>query len=190
LVRSRSGGRVLAALLAYLSNDLVERDPTLLRVNATAAVHNGGALLLPAGLVQWAKQLQPRFARRGISMIDLPFADLDLATGELVVPEAAIEHDATVVTELDEGVRLGSELPWVRPGRYPLGAWFLTRGPEFFGPLSAAIAVSAALPTTAWDGDLQDAVARLAHLFERTAAFGIWFESAAELVDQVAAGLS
>jgi hypothetical protein len=189
LVRSRSAARVLAGLLAYVSNDLVERDPELLRVSATAAVHEGDALLLPVGLVQWVKQLQPRFSRRGVTMVDVPYADLDLATGELVVPEPAIEHDATLLAELDDGVHLGSELPWTRPGRYPLRWWFLVRSPQHLGPLSPAIAVTAALPTVVWEGELQDAVVRLAHLFEQTRAVGLWYESAADLVDQVAASL-
>ena len=52
LVRSRSGGRVLNALLQYLSADLDPADPSLTRVNATAVLRDGDALLLPPGLAR------------------------------------------------------------------------------------------------------------------------------------------
>jgi hypothetical protein len=189
VVRSRSGGRVLAGLLAYLSDEIVEPDPALLRVYATAAVRDGQGMLLPPNLVQWVKQLQPRFTRRGIAIVDASHATIDLVTGELVVRSPAIAHDAAVLAELDDGVHLGSELPWVRPGRYPLRAWFLTRDPERVGRLAPAIAVAGALPSAVWDIDLADAVTELVRLFETTTPYGIWFDSIADLVDQVAAAL-
>ena len=98
-------------------------------------------------------------------------------------------HDESVVAELDEGVKLGSELPWVRPGRYPLRSWFLTRSPEHTGPLSTAVAVTAALPTLFELDDLVADVERLADLLSAVETYGIWYESADDLVDQVVAGL-
>ncbi len=189
LVRSRSGGRVLAGLLQRLSADLDPADPALTRVNATAVVRDGDALLLPAGLVDFVKQLQPRLAKAGLCIVDTPRTLLDLSTRELVVPEPTVPHDGSVVAELDEGVELGSELPWVHPGRYPLRTWVLTRCPEHTGPLSTAVAVTAALPTLFELRDLVADVERLADLLSTVQTYGIWYESADDLVDQVVAGL-
>jgi hypothetical protein len=185
LVRSRSVGRVIAALLSYLSADLDEADPALTRVNATAVVHDGAAILLPAGLVDFVKQLQPRLAKERMCIVDAPRTMLDLSTRELVVLEPTIPHDPWVLTELDDGVRLGSEPPWVRPGRYPLRAWFLARSPEHLGPVSPAIGVTAALPALFDLDDLRGSVETLGDLFQHVAPVGLWYESAAQLVDQV-----
>src|SRR5205823_3155793 len=72
LVRSRSGGRVLNALVQYLDADLAPRDPALMRVAVTAAVRDGEAVLLPSGLVDDVKQLQPRLAKAGLGIVDTP----------------------------------------------------------------------------------------------------------------------
>jgi thiol-disulfide isomerase/thioredoxin len=189
MVRSRAPSRALAGLLAFLTDDL-DVDPSLLQVQATAAVGGERAMLLPAGMLQWVKQLQPRLARRGITMVDTKYARVDLETAEVVVPEPVVTHDASVLRELDEGVRLGSELPRVPPGRYPLATWFLTRSPEHRGPLPPALAVTVALPMAMWPGDLRDAVERLARLFERTVPYGLWYETVGEFVDQVSQGLT
>jgi thiol-disulfide isomerase/thioredoxin len=189
LVRSRSGGRVLAGLLQRLSADLTPADPAFTRVIATAAVRDGDALLLPAGLLDFVKQLQPRLAKAGLCIVDSPRTLLDWSTRELVVPEPTVPHDESVVAELDEGVKLGSELPWVRPGRYPLSTWFLTRSPEHTGLLSTAVAVTAALPALAELDELVADVERLADLLSAVATYGIWYESVDDLVDQVVDGL-
>jgi hypothetical protein len=185
LVRSRSGGRVLAGLLAYLSADLTEPDPALVRLDATAAVRGEDGLLLPPGPVNWVNQLQPRFGRVGIALVDSPHAVLDLATNELVVSAPAIPHDPVVLDELDRGVRTGAELPWVRPGRYPLTAWFLPHAEVRAKPLTRGVAVTTALPQLFDLQDLATAVDQLADLFERIEARGVWYTSAAELVAQV-----
>jgi peroxiredoxin Q/BCP len=189
LVRSRSAGRVIAGLLQQLSDDLGTGDDALLKVNATVAVMGADAVLLPPGLVQWVKQLQPRFTRQGLALADVRQATVDLERAEVVVPQPTIDHEPAILDELDEGVRLGSELPWVRPGRYPLRAWFLVRSPDAVGELSRALAVTAALPHAFLGEDLEHAVAQLATLFERVMPYGLWYESPADLVDQVAQAL-
>jgi len=110
---------------------------------------------------------------------------LDVETRELVVAEPTVPFDASVLEAVDAGVKLGSELPWVRPGRYALRSWFLTRGPEHLGALSPAIAVTAALPTMFDMGDLTAQVARLADLFADVSPYGLWYENGDQLVDQV-----
>ena len=121
--------------------------------------------LLPAGLVDFVKQLQPRLAKSGLCIVDSPRTLLDRRTRELVVPEPTVPYDASVIAELDDGVKLGSELPWIRPGRYPLRTWFLTRSAEHIGALSPAVAATAALPTLFELDDLVAGVERLADLF-------------------------
>jgi thiol-disulfide isomerase/thioredoxin len=189
LVRTRSGGRVLAGLLQYLSADLEPTDPGLTRVNATAVVRDGQALLLPSALVDFVKQLQPRFAKAGMCMVDSPRTLLDLTKRELVVPEPTVPFDASVLADVDEGAELGRELPWVRPGRYPLRAWFFNRNPELLGALTPAVAVTTAVPTLFELDDLMDAVAGLGELFAHVDAHGLWYETPDELVDRVASTL-
>jgi hypothetical protein len=190
LVRSRSAGRVLAALLQHLSGDLGSVDPSLVRVSATSVVRDGEALLLPPGLEGFVKQLQPRFAKARIGMVDTPRTLMDVANRELVVPAPTVPHDPSVIAELDMAAKLGSELPWVRPGRYPLHAWFLTRGPDHVGVLTPAVAVTAALPLVFDVDDLRAEVDTLGDLFADVLPYGIWYQSPNDLVDQVTAALA
>lgn len=194
LVRSRSSGRVLAALLQYLSSDLLSdlasAAPSFVHVSSTAVVRDGDALLLPPGLVNAVKQLQPRLAKAGIGMVDTPRTLLDVDARELVVPEPVVAHDPAVIDDLDAGATLGNELPRVRPGRYPLRAWFVMRDPRHRGRLSPATAVTATLPLLYELDDLHDEVVRFAELFRDLPVFGIWSEGPADLVAQVVRGLA
>ena len=192
LVRSRSRRRVLAALLSFLSGDLADRDAGLLQVIATPAVRDGRALLLPAGLVDAVKQLQPRFARRGIAMVDTPSALVDLETAELVVPEPRLDHDAAVLDDLDADVRLGAtELPLVVPGRYPIEAWYLRRWDQVdeaersehdAEQLAPALAVASTIGLCVTD-DVAATAAALARLAEGVAVRAVAFETPADLAD-------
>ena len=111
LVRSRSAERVLRGLLAYLSADLDPPADSLLRLPATAAVRDGEALLLPADLAGWVKYLQPLLARSQIRLADLPAVTIDPESAKLVIPDPSIEHDPSVLADVDAGTKLGSELP-------------------------------------------------------------------------------
>jgi hypothetical protein len=195
LVRSRSSARVLAGLLQYLSADLGsgdEREDSLLRVYATPAVADGRAVLLPAGLVDHVKQLQPRFAKVGVSMVDTPGALIDPVTAELVVPAPTIPFDAAVLDELDADVKLGPELPWARPGRYPLHSWLVVRGPDSVGPMSPGVALTSALGLV-FGNDTMDrtveVVGLLTGLLERVTVSGTWYESPEDLAQQIRAAL-
>ena len=186
LVRSRSGGRVLAALLQHLSADLEPADPQLLQVHTTAVVRDGEALLLPAGLREHVKVLQPRFAKARTTIVDTPRVLVDLQSHELVVPEPTVPFDPAVIHELDTGVKLGNELPWVRPGRVPLRAWFMARPTDTAGALTTAVAVTTALPLVD-ASDLRAAINMLVELFETVTAFAFWYESADQLVERMQA---
>ena len=192
LVRSRSGARVLAGLLQHLAADLTPpaSDASLLSVYATAVVSDGRAALVPAGLVDHLKVFQPRLAKAGITLVDVPGPLLDPVTAELVVPEPTVTFDASVLDELDAETKLGNELPWVRPGRYPLAAWLVVRGPESVGALSPGLALTAMLGLVLGVDDLDRTTAvvdQLRGLLERTRVSGAWYESVDDLVAQLRA---
>ena len=185
LVRSRSAARALAALLSYVSADTTPPDPNLLLLNASAALLDGTALLLPPGLVNWNKQIQTTLARRGIMLVDAPFVTIDLDSAELVVPTPSVPHDPEVLTELDQAARLGPELPYVRPGRYPIGAWYLNRSPDEVGPLSPALGVASAYGLVSTDDDPLRTGEGLARLFGRVSARGVWLDRPGTLDKQL-----
>jgi peroxiredoxin len=196
LVRSRSAGRALGGLLAHLSAQLGPSDPSLVRLRATSALRDGQGLLLPPRAAHWLPELQPRLARLGIQLADMPWTLIDPAACELVVPEPAIDHDTAVLGELDADVRLGSELPAVPPGRYPLQAWYLSTAEERVGrlPLVAAVAFAVGL-LLGPHGDVNDGdestaeprpdADRLVGVLERVPAYGVRFSTPQELVDQI-----
>ena len=70
---------------------------------ATAVVSDGRAVLLPAGLVDHLKVLQPRLAKVGVTLVDGPDPRIDPRTAELVVPEPTIAYDASVLDAVDDG---------------------------------------------------------------------------------------
>jgi hypothetical protein len=187
LVRSRSGGRVLAALLQHLSAELAPHDPSLTRVDATAVLRGDDALLLPPGLVNFVKELQPRFARANLRFVDAPQVLLDLDRAELVIPDPAVPHDPSVIDELDAIAKLGTEPPRTRPGRYGIRTWFVVREPDRVGPISRAAAVTATVPRLLARDELRTEVPRLAALFEVVDPRAVWYGSFDELVEQVVA---
>jgi hypothetical protein len=189
LVRSRAPSRVLAALLAYLSDDLGLVDDTrVTAVAATAVVRDGRAHLLPPGLVNYVKELQPRWSRAGFALVDAPNTRIDVERRELVVAAPAVPYDASVLDELDATTRLGAELPRVRSGRYPLATWFLIRAPQA-PALSPALAVTSALALVSNRDDVEACIGELADLFTEVNARPLWYGNARELVDGVDAAL-
>jgi hypothetical protein len=184
VVRSRSLARVLQALLLHLSAVVTPPDRQLISLNATAAVRKGEGLLLPTGIVAWMKQLQPRLSRRGIQLVDVPFATVDPTAADLLVPEPSMPYDASVFDNIDDGVKLGSELPVVRPGRYPLRTWYLVVAEDQLGPLSPAHGFAGAasqVVLTDTDADLAEVSQRLLGLTRQVETTGIWYATADEL---------
>jgi hypothetical protein len=178
---------VLAALLQHLSAELTPPDPSLTRVDATAVLRGDDALLLPGGLDNFVKETQPRFARAKLCLVDAPRVLLDLDRGELVVPDPALPHDPSVIDDLDAIAELGRELPRARPGRYPVRTWFMVRQPDQVGPMSPAVAATAAVPKLFAPDDLRTDVERLAALFELVEPRAVWYHSFDELVEQITA---
>jgi hypothetical protein len=124
-----------------------------------------------------------------MGLVDTPRTLIDPTTRELVVPEPSIPFEPSVLDRIDEGVRLGNEVPWTRPGRYPLRSWFLGRSPEHLGTLTLGVAVTAALPLLYDLDDLRAQIDGLAELFASVDPVGIWYQSVNDLVEQVQAAL-
>ena len=130
----------------------------------------------------------PRLGRLGIQLVDVPFASLDLSSCELVVPDPVIAHDAAVLDEVDEGVGLGSELPSVRPGRYPLAGWYLSGDGNQGDPLSTAVGVASVAPLLRTD-DLVRSLEELPALFERAPIHALQYSGPEDLARQLRAAL-
>ena len=88
LIRSRSAKRVMRGLLAHLTNDLYPDDLSLAFVQMAALIKDGQAFFVPAEVNYQRDQAQPRFAKSGFQMLDLPYLTFDPVTNELVIPGA------------------------------------------------------------------------------------------------------
>ncbi len=143
-------------------------------------------LLLPPAIVGWIKQLQPRLAKLRIQLVDNPFATVDARTGELVVAEPTIEHDPAVLDDMDRDVRLGSELPPVRAGRYPLSRWYFVVEEGREGPLPRARSVAAGIGLILGRPDVRGAIDELLDIASAVDGRGIVFDGPEELADRLA----
>ena len=127
VARSESFSRVLHALCRQLES--YDRHPSdRLRVSVTTVVTpQGDAVLLPASLFYDPDHLQPRLSRRRFGTLDVPYADLDPATGSVIVDPL---HDELTRRLFRLSAREDQEPSWVRPGRYPVRAWMFRTRPE------------------------------------------------------------
>lgn len=183
LVRSRTRARVLRGLLNHLSAELNYPEQPLLGLRTSAVVQNGRAIVLPALVSNWINAVQPRLNRLGIQIVDLPWLLIDPASAEMVVPEPLVGYDHGVLDELDGADRLGSELPPVLPGRYPLQAWVVPTG-DVEGPLSSARGLVETVPLLMVPHDTVEAAARaLVQLFEKVEPTGAWLDRPAVLTE-------
>jgi thiol-disulfide isomerase/thioredoxin len=187
LVRSRSQQRVLRGLLAYLSADLYESDPDLATVHMAAIVRDGQALFVPNDVTYQREQAQPRLAKIGYQMLDQPRVLLDMEKNELVVPEPQVDYDRDVLAALDETATLGSELPAVEPGRYPVMGWVLHATDVSAGPITTARAVASLLPIIRLEGaPLNTAIDEVVALIRGSGVVGIEYRTTRDLVKEVA----
>lgn len=118
---SRSGARVVDALLAHLSSWALDDDVSLVVVAAVAAVGHGRALLLPPEFAGHLPVLERRLARAGFSLTDWPDARIEPTSGLLVVPRCPLDVDEQPLADLRAlGRRPDAEGAPVDVGTYPI----------------------------------------------------------------------
>lgn len=196
-VRSRDPGRILKALLADL-HDRVHNTASAAdrrRVNAVAVGVNtpdgwaGG--LIPLNFLGFAPRLQSLLAERGVALCDTPHPELDLATGDLVIPEPAVPHDPAVIDDVTldlTGIR--GELPPLPPGSYPFHGWCVIHpGEQTLVAFSPAESAAATISFLSDATDPVVAVQEMGELFRWVPAFGLWYYSEVEVADLVARAL-
>ena len=186
LVRSRSGARVLAALLAHLTDDLAIVEPGLCPLGAAVLVRDGHAVIVPWATRHWSYAVEPLLARHGYGFADGPLLGVDLDEGVVVIPAPSVPFDQSVLAALDASCALGAEQPRVRPGRYPITAWCHFDRAGRTGELPIATAVAEALPSIAWAGDTAALVERLASCLERVPSLAMAYADEREFVECVA----
>ena len=144
VVRSRSPRRIVDALLAHLSTHVSGESPDVWRIAALPVVRDRHAVLLPDELRSSLPQVQPRLARAGLSLVDLPAALVDTSTTELVVPPPTIPHHEAVADSLGAVRVQGTELPPALPGRYRLAGWVFPDPGADVGLAGASLAMAVA----------------------------------------------
>jgi hypothetical protein len=188
VVRSRSPRRVITALQARMSALVSSADNDgLLRTTSLGALVGDQAILLPQGVIRWIEHLQPRLARLGVRLSDQPGALVDPLSGELVVPEPAIDVPPDVLSELGELRSSRSELPPVEPGRYKLGAWgFDEAHSSEIGQLSTAGSIAALLPAVEGSPDrLGEVIQQLESVIQRCTIVPLCSTSERELMESI-----
>jgi hypothetical protein len=188
VVRSRSPRRIIRALQARLSGVLDTTDGEgLIRTLNVAALAGDRALLLPQTAIRWIEYLQPRLARLGVRLSDEPRALVDPMTGDLVIPEPAIQVAPHVLAEFGEVPPSRSELPPMNPGRYRLGAW----GYEYdqsseHERLGRAGAIAALLPAVEGSPDrLGDLIDHLGRVIQQVRIIPLLSTSERELMESI-----
>jgi hypothetical protein len=189
VVKSRVPGRVLRALLQYLS-DFAEPVSSTLRIAATGVLKDGRAIVAPPTL-RWATgTLQPRLNAFGMQLIDAPVVHIEPGGSELVVPEPLLHMDANALAEFETRYPgHGHELPRVGPGRYPIVAWALVTHEQEIGPLGRAHAVAAATQNVLNADTLgpRDTLDSIARCLAKVPPYGVWWREPRELVQQLTA---
>jgi hypothetical protein len=188
LVRSRSPGRVLRALVGYLSAEIVPPNPALLHVDAIGVVQNGAAYLLPSILYQTWSVVQPRLNRLGFQTVDLPRVSLDPLTAELVVEDLHIPYRTDLMNEIETDSHRDSELAPVGPGRYPLRGWIISSEHDQ-GPLATARSVALSFELITYVPTLQSVLDDLVTLFKRATGYTLPTDSAQTRPDRLLAVL-
>jgi hypothetical protein len=154
LVRTRAAGRVVRALIAYLS-EFAEAPASAIRLDAVAVVVDGRAIVGPASLRFDVGGIETRLNAAGMTVVDAPTLYLEPATASVIVPEPALTVDTQVLADFERAHRPPDrELDPVPPGQYPIAAWALTTAPELAGPVGRAQGVAAVAQQVANAADL------------------------------------
>jgi len=142
VVRGRQPARVLRGLAAHLAGHL-EAPPGTVRIEGLAAVRGGGAALLPRAAATELEALDPRLHRRGIRLVDMPYALVDPSSGLLIVPEEPGDGFDASAWHDDDGRTRGSGPQGAPPGAYRFEVWIRRTSTAPSRAASVAAAMSA-----------------------------------------------
>jgi hypothetical protein len=144
LVRTRTPWRVLRTLLNHLS-DFASPDASVPKVEATAFVVDGRAVVAPERVRIELPAIETRLNDAGLMVVDTPVLHIDPASRELVVPELALSIDIDALADFDRDHAVVAREPSaVAPGRYPIAAWSFVAPEQTSTRLGHAQAVAAA----------------------------------------------
>lgn len=135
------------ALLNHLVRFAEPEPRDRLRLDVCVATGEAGVILLPGASKRALAELDGALRRWRVSLQGLAGAEVDVQSGELVVPDPASVLHLDEVDDLGDGGRLGR----LRPGRYPVAGWAL-QAPgvtEFTRARAVALAVRAVENTSA-----------------------------------------
>jgi hypothetical protein len=188
VVRSRSAGRVLRALVGHLSTELYEPSPRFLHADGLAVVHDGDAFILPSILYRTWPRVQPALNRLGLQIADLARLFVDPVTAELVVEEPHIPYDISVIAEKDRHSSTHLELPPVNPGRYPLKRWVVAaKHPQ--GLLSTATSAALTMELITRVPNLQTVLDALINLFGSAQGYALDMDLTRDFLDRLPVAL-
>jgi hypothetical protein len=188
VVRTRSAGRVLRALLGYCSVEVHQPDPGLLQAVGLAVVREGRSYILPPFLYQTYDVVAARLSRLGLQIVDRPWVCIDPITTEIVIEDPRLPYDRDVLAELDHGIPTGPELPAVGIGRYLLEGWvFAAEHPV--GPLATAASAALAAGLIRSVPSLQTVLDDLVALFGRTQGHALAYQTPMAFLDRLPAAL-
>lgn len=140
--RSRDPGRAARAMVRAVAHHTgaVPLDGCLV-VQAVVLARDGRAVLAPWPLLSRLDRAGAVLARAGVAAADHDIALIDAASGQLVVPEIALEVDWSALAPF-AGARSGpTEPPVLAPGRYDIVATTFLMPPEVHEDFPPAVAV-------------------------------------------------
>jgi hypothetical protein len=120
MLRTSSLGRMLRAVPAHLDGYLPAPEG-IVQVEARVLLGSEGAVLVDRRLDESVEQAEGRFVRMGYRLLDVPVAELDESTTELVLREPRIGLEPAARDALDRVYPLDRrEVPPGRTGRVPI----------------------------------------------------------------------
>jgi len=187
LVRTRVAGRVVRTLISHLST-FVDSPPSAIRLDATAVIADGRAIVVPDSLRAELRHIETRLNVAGMTVVDSPTLHLEPGTRSVIVPEPALTVDIQALADYERaGQSPARELAPARPGRYPIAAWVLVTGPDRVGPVGRAQGVAAVAQQVENAAGLgaQPTLDAVADALTEIPISGLWWYDSAGLVRQL-----